>query len=389
MGYTPLIKMKVVFVSSMLPSGHYSQFITNGLFLQKGLDLIIYADRNPDNLGIKNCGKIKLVWSKSAKFVYEIVRELRTDKPDIVHIQQEMNMYGGIATTILFPILVLLFKILRFKVVVTIHAAVYKKQINKEFIRLFHRNSGHTKPIHMKILFYYIFKMVSLFSNLIIVHTFLNKDILSRDYGVSTGKIVVIPNVIPQKSYWGFHPRKYFFYFGYMVRRKGLEYALDGFGRFMKSNYRSKFRLIMAGGTIKGQEKALEEIKLYIKSKKLQTRIKILGYVEEKELDRLFGDAYAVVIPAKVSMGSSGPLFHARSYGKCVIASRVGHLIEDIEHLKDGILTENDKWNEAFEFAVNHTHKVSSIEKNVLKLAASRTPFIIAQKYKKLYQSLF
>ncbi|MDP2947710.1 MAG: hypothetical protein Q8N88_06370 [Nanoarchaeota archaeon] len=40
--------MKVVFISSMLPSCYYSQYTT--------IDLIIYTDKNPKNLLIRGYG---------------------------------------------------------------------------------------------------------------------------------------------------------------------------------------------------------------------------------------------------------------------------------------------------------------------------------------------
>lgn len=90
--------MKIVFISSMRPSGHYSQYLTAALNKQENIDLIVYTDNDPRNLGIQGCGTIKNLWSKSIRYIYQIVKELRQDQPDIIHLQQELNMYGGICT---------------------------------------------------------------------------------------------------------------------------------------------------------------------------------------------------------------------------------------------------------------------------------------------------
>jgi glycosyltransferase involved in cell wall biosynthesis len=87
-------------------------------------------------------------------------------------------------------------------------------------------------------------------------------------------------------------------------------------------------------------------------------------------------------------MGSSGPLFHAMSYGKCVIATREGYFKEDIIHLKTGILTDNTKWKNAFEFAVNHPKLIANIEKNVTKKARDQEPATVARRYVQVYNSL-
>lgn len=380
--------MKIVFISGMLPSGHYSQYITNGLNEQKDVKIIVYTDKNPKNLEIKNCGIIKNIWSKSPKYIFEITKELKKDKPDIIHLQHELNMYGGILTASIFPLLLLTFKLMGYKTVTTVHAAVFKKQINEKFIKLFHQESFMARPFILKLFFHYIYNSISLLSNKIIVHTNLTKDILTSDYGVNAKKVDTIPIVIPQKEIDNSSKEEYFFYFGYMVRRKGLGYALEGFRKFIEKNPASKFKLVLAGGVIDGQEEALDEIKQIIKDNRLENRVIIKGFIEEKEQDTLYCKAYAIIIPAEISMGSSGPLFHSVSYGKCVICSKIGHFIEDIDDGKTGILIDNNKWQEAFEFVSENPDKIAEIEKNIEKKAVSRSPVFTAEKYAKIYNQL-
>lgn len=381
--------MKVVFITSMTPSGHYSQYITKGLNRQKGLDLIVYAGKHEaGRVDPKKYGSVKYVWNKSVSFISDILKELEKDKPDVVHVQQEFNMYGGTLTGAMFPLLILRLRRAGYKTVVTIHAAVHKHQINDEFIRLFHKNSRVMRPFILKIFFQYVYMMTSWTASTMLVHTRLKWKILTEDYGVSAKKLTHMPIVIPDKKVNNTKKDKYFFYFGYMVRRKGLEHALEGFKKYIDSHPRSPFKLILAGGVIRGQEKALDEIKEFIGKNKLEKRIAMKGFIEEREQDRLYNRAYAVIIPAKVSMGSSGPLFHAMSYGKCVIATREGYFKEDIRHLKTGILTDNAKWKTAFEFAVNHPALIAHIEKNVEKKARDQHPDAVARRYVQVYNSL-
>lgn len=381
--------MKIVFISSMLPSGHYSQIITSGLTKLQNSELIVYTEKNPKNLKIENCGLIKSVWSKSPMFIFEIVKELLKDKPDIVHIQQEFNMYGGIASVILFPLLLFVLKILNFKIIITLHAAVYKKKIDEDFIETFNKNPKLMKPFILECIFYWTFIPVSFFSDAIIVHTNLLKDIIIKDYFVNSEKVSVIPAAIPEKLIDNTKKENYFFYFGYMVRRKGLGFALEGFRKFIEKSKEKNWKLVLAGGVIKGQEESLEEIKKIVRENKLENNVEFKGFIEEEQIqDELYRKAYAVVIPAKVTLGSSGPLYHANSHGKCVIATKEGHFIEDIEDLKTGILTENDKWAEALEFAVENPDKVKEIEENVGVKARLRSPKQTALVYLKLYESL-
>lgn len=379
--------MKVVFISTMLPSGHFSQYITSGLQKLKDVDLIIYADKNPKNLTVKGSGAIKCVFSQGPRYLIDILRELPKDKPDIIHVQQEMNMYGGPLSAVLFPFMIMAMKVMGYKVIVTLHAAVFKKQINREFIQLFHQESPLITPTFLRLFFHYIFAGAGLFADKIMVHSNLSRKIF-QEYSVAKHKIVMVRCAIPLVKPGRYRPKHYFFYFGYMVRRKGLGFALDGFQKFIQKHPNSDFKLLMAGGTIPGQEAALEEIKQQIKEYGLTTRVKILGFVEQDDLDKLYDEAYAVIIPGVVSFGSSGPLYHCNSYNKCPITSKIGHFIEDIDDKKTGILTNNDAWYKAYEWAIDHPQKIREIERNVAAKAASRTPVIQAQKYMKVYENI-
>jgi glycosyltransferase involved in cell wall biosynthesis len=378
--------MKVVLISSMLPSGHYSQYLAGGLNSLPNIQLIIYADKNPENLNIYGYGHIKNIWSKNVGYISQIIREIGKDKPDIVHVQHEVNMYGGLATAALFPLLLLMLKVKRCRVVTTIHASVYMKQINAEFMSLFHRDSTFFGPTLLKAFFFYLFKAISILSDGVIVHTQLAKKILVADYSMNAAGISVIPIAIPVRNIRYTNRESYFLYFGYMVRRKGLDFALEGFKRYLEKNLGSSFKLVLVGGVISGQEEALNEIKSMIHVHGLEKNVIIRGFVEEDELDQLFCEAEAVIIPAKVSMGSSGPLFHAASYGKCVVASKLGHFMEDIEHCKTGILIENDRWQEAFQFVVDNPEIVVQVEYLVSQKASTRTPYLIAGAHEAVYK---
>lgn len=379
--------MKIAFITGMLPSGHYSQYITGGLVQTKKVELLVYTDKDKKNLEITGHGRIIPVWTKSPAFISEIVNQLKTDKPDLVHFQHEINMYGGIFTAALFPLLLFITKLLGFKVVVTVHAAVYKKQVDTEFVRIFNQNPNIVRPFMLKLFFSYVYKLISLISDSIVVHTHLTKKIITSDYGVDEKKVNVIPAAIPEKPYNSGKKEPYFFYFGYMARRKGLGFALDGFKKYITKNPKTKFKLILAGGVIKGQEDSLTEITKMISSSGLQDKIVYKGFIEESEQDSLYEKAYCVIIPAVLSMGSSGPLYHANSYGKCIIATKIGHYLEDIDDGKTGILTDNSRWDEAFELVANNPHLVKKIEDNVYVKARSRSPLKTANQYLKIYAS--
>jgi glycosyltransferase involved in cell wall biosynthesis len=379
--------MKVIFISSMLPSGHFSQILTGAIAKDKNIELIVYTDKNQKNKQIRGCGTIKNVWEKNILYIVQIIRNILRDQPDVIHIQQEFNMYGSVITAALFPFLPFLLKLAHQKVVVTIHAAVYKRQVTPEFISLFtSRKSPYLNTVTLKLFFMYVYKLTSIFADRIICHTYLLKDILVQDYGVNPSKISVIPTPVPKNLQPSDKKSNYFFYFGYIVRRKGLEYILQGFKKFVAKH--PHYKLILAGGTIPGQEDAYREVIDLIKRLGIEDTVELKGFVEEKELRKLYTSAIAVLIPAKVSMGSSGPLYHAQSYGKCVLVSKVGHFLEDVTHLKDGMLVENDAWEQAMKYAIKHPGVIKNIERNVYAKAKQKNPFNIGQSHIKVYKEI-
>jgi glycosyltransferase involved in cell wall biosynthesis len=380
--------MKVVLISGMLPSGHYSQILAGALSGIEGVDLVVYGENDPKVLELEGCGRVKAVWRRSLLFVVDIGRELLKERADIVHVQQEMSMYGSFATSALLPAVLCLAKVLRVPAVVTVHATVFKNEIDEAFVRIFGKDPKWYRPVATRLYFDWVFRTIGKAVSRVVVHTRLAKRMLCEDYGVREEKVVTVPAVIPLRSNERRRKGMYFLYFGYMVRRKGLEWVLEGFRRFIQWPEGEGYRLILAGGVISGQEMAYEEIVSWIGENGLGERVTVEGFVEENRIDELYQGAYAVTIPARLSMGSSGPLYHARSYGKCVIASSVGHLVEDIEHLKTGILTENGRWDEAFLVAVMNPESVAQIEDNVRILANERHPQVIGMQYARLYRSV-
>lgn len=359
--------MRIVFISSLLPSGHFSEILCSALQKYTDLDITIYSD-----------------WRKGPWFMVDILKQLAKDRPDIVHIQQELNMYGGGVTILLFPILLLIIRLMKIRVITTIHAAVYKREIDERFISLFlMKKPWYIKPFILKVFFHILFTSISRVSDSIVCHSNMMKDILTIDYGVQKEKVHMIRTIIPKRTFLKQKKGMYFLYFGYIVRRKGLEKLIDGFATFHKKY--PDFKLVLAGGIIQGQEKVKDEIATYVQNKQMSAHIVFTGFVDNKHIDDLYKKAYAVVMPTYLSMGSSGPLYHAQSYGKCIIASDVGHFKEDIQHEVNGLLIDNSAWDKALTRVVIDTKLVATIEQGVRQKAKEKSPKKIAKQYEKLY----
>jgi glycosyltransferase involved in cell wall biosynthesis len=378
---------KIVLVSSLQPDTNYSQFLCRDL--SKEVDtLIVYSDKNPRNKKIVGCGDVKLVWDKNLLFIPQIIGQLTKDKPDIIHIQHEINMYGNLMTSVAFPILLILTRLTGVKVVTTVHAIVDPKSVDKSFVSLFKGQDSKIPPFVLKIFFSYLYKSIGIFSNKIIVHTNILKDVLVNSYGISEDRVLVVAHGVPKLQLEDIRNDKYILYFGYIVKRKGLENIVGGFKKFLSKNKNSDFKLVLAGGVIKGQDFASNELKKFVKDSDLENKVVFTGFLDGKEIDKYFRYAYVIAIPSVISIAASGPFALAISYGKCVLASDIGNFKEEISDGVDGILVKDNKWEEAFSEITKDLDKLKRIEGNVLKKAKNRHWSKIAKIHSDIYNQV-
>jgi len=381
---------KIAFISSFYPETNYSRYLSEELIRQikkNNFEIEFYAEKNEKPL---SCYHLK-TWNKGLISIVDIAKKIIKQKPKLAHFQHEINMYGGTLSAFLFPFLVGLTKLLRIKILITIHAVPDLRLVDKEFIGFFRKNTNLIHPFVLRIFFKYLFFLLGIFSDLLIVHTETLKKTLTNDYKLESNKIKVIShgvdthnlNLSKQKS-----NEKYFLYFGYLSKRKGILDILDGYSKFIKNNPVQEFKLILAGGVITGQEYAFEEIKSYIERLNIKEKVEITGFVDNAKIKQLFVNAYVVLVPAVISISASGPLAQAYSYNKCVIASKLGNFCEEVTNDYDGFLVEKSGWGDKLAYVVNNYQHVINIEQNVKNKALQRSWKNISALHLNLYKSL-
>jgi len=96
--------MRIVIISSILPATNYSAYLIDALQKKypKKTDILVYASRDKANLKVP-LKSISLVWSKNILYPLQILKQALKDKPKIVHLQHEINMFGGLLTAAIFP----------------------------------------------------------------------------------------------------------------------------------------------------------------------------------------------------------------------------------------------------------------------------------------------
>jgi len=122
-------------------------------------------------------------------------------------------------------------------------------------------------------------------------------------------------------------------FFGTIRDYKGLDVLLDACNKLPK---KLKWNLNIYGKP----EINLDELKAYVARNNLSDRIQWnTGWIEEEKMDEIFLSHDIVVLPYK-EIDNSGLLHLAMSYGKPVIASRLGSLMDLIKDEENGILFE-------------------------------------------------
>lgn len=123
------------------------------------------------------------------------------------------------------------------------------------------------------------------------------------------------------KSKWNLEKDDYILYLGRIVPEKGIPYLIDA---FLQVNTDKK--LVIAGGASDTNE-FMYEIK---KKANLDERIIFTGFVQGKELEELYSNAYIYTLPSDLE-GMPISLLEAMSYGNCCLVSDIDECAEVVE----------------------------------------------------------
>ena len=169
---------------------------------------------------------------------------------------------------------------------------------------------------------------------------------------------IFIPNGItrPQivesvviKNKWNISKDEYILYLGRIVPEKGLHYLIEAFKQIWTDK-----KLIIAGGASDTSEYVLNMKKL----SENDERIVFLDFVQGRELEELYSNAYLYCLPSDLE-GMPLSLLEAMSYGNCCIVSDIPECLEVVED--KGISFKKGSVNDlkmVLESCINDTEKV-------------------------------
>lgn len=270
-------------------------------------------------------------FDRNPLFVLQIHRKLREINPDVIHIQQEMALFGNILTALVLQFLVWAW---RRKTVITMHHAVDPGSIDKSFVR---QNNSSAPTWMVRLAFRMIVTPLTRYSQQIIVHELMFKHILIDGYGADPNKIEVIPHGVEdlQPEDTATARRKLnlkndmhvALFMGYAAGYKGMDLLIEGFGEYAQ-NHPKAFLLIGAGKHPKLLNDAPYLAKYQgLKDKAAQLipkgQYRWVGFIDEEQIVDYYSAADVSLYPYTTTLSSSGPMAIAIGYEKPFLGSSV------------------------------------------------------------------
>lgn len=264
-------------------------------------------------------------------FVWQLHQELRKLQPDVIHIQQEMALFGGVATAYLLQFLVLAWKN---KVIITMHHAVDPETIDKKFVQ---QNNSQAPTWMVRLAFRMIVKPLTRYSQQIIVHELMFKHILINGYDANPSKIDVIPHGVENlKAFSTEESRKRLdlkkddqavLFMGYAAGYKDLDLLIEGFAEYAK---RQPKAVLLVGA---GKHPKLLQDNAYLakyqawqdKAAKLipKDQYRWIGFISEDQIGDYYSASDVSIYPYSTTLSSSGPMALAIGYEKPFLGSSV------------------------------------------------------------------
>lgn len=202
-----------------------------------------------------------------------------------------------------------------------------------------------------------------LFNNLdaYVVHSDYDRDLVHKVYNLKKEKVFVIPhgpydNYIKETKIKENKKTFDILFFGLIRSYKGLEYLLEAFNKIQRELI-GNFRLNIVGEIWDNKEK----IYSMIEKSKYRNKIKLINkYVSDEDVNRYFTMADVVVLPY-IRVSQSGVVQIAVSYGKPIIITNIGSLMETFKNYNGVFFVEprnskqiRDKILECFKKKYNH-----------------------------------
>jgi len=272
-------------------------------------------------------GAVSRCWKRGPWYPTRIFRSVFKTRCHVVHLQHGWLLYGSLVSALLFPVLLCFFRLSRKPCVVTMHTVIRKDA------HIF-ANSVFNFLAWMAVLF--ISRCIVHFSDKVIVHNRLMKEILQTEYGAKEEKITVIPHGVkkaarkPEFSQKG--EKICILSLGFLRKGKGIGFLIEAFKKFLEKCPDAK--LVIVGGSHAHDKTGYPEGFKQFLTPKLQKQVFFTGFVDETSLEQLIWRSDIIVLQSTEPyyVEASGALAAVADYGKPVVCSKVPKFQSELQN---------------------------------------------------------
>ena len=287
-------------------------------------------------------------WRKNdLRFPWQALRAVRRAAPGgrgIVHVFHHFFLYGGPATILEFPLLLLLLRLGGYRVIVQFQSVIDPQQLEEAPVEGLPVRPGASTTWALR----QFYRWCDRLADALVVCTPSMRDLLVRPYGIAPERVTIVPvgwqrpspSVPPPSETAASGPTVLFH--GFLDPSKGLDDLIEAVAVVARSD--PAVRLVIAGEVSphlsEGPEAFLERLRAHLDRVGLRERARLTGYLDAEALGRELGGADIVVLPytMRFSHGGSAVLSQVSGLGRPLIATRISRFSDELEDGENALL---------------------------------------------------
>ncbi len=331
-------------------------------------------------------------WTRGPLAPLQILNMALKSKANVFHFQHGWFLFGKSLTVALIPILLLLLRLSRRPVIVTMHTVIRRNS-------RFSRNEALNIAVNTAV--FAATKCLVTFASKVVVHSRLMKRVLENDYNCKKTKVTVIPHGVDkaERSNSSRHDQRgkeaeatlNILSLGFIRESKGLTLLLRAFKELHLNHPNARL-------TIVGSRHPHDEENYYGKLRSLVAKLRLedetlfLHFIEEGLLNRILDETDIVVLLSleKDLVESSGALARLADFEKPVICTRVPKFRSELTDGYDCIMADVETPTEiceAMEELIEDGETRRRIARALKRNVGNRYWNDVARLHVKLYKS--
>lgn len=274
--------------------------------------------------------RILRCWRFGMLSPFRIARALWHHQVDVLHVEYDVYLYGGVVVAILLPLVLIALRFLRpTQVVTTLHGVVPQHAVTRGMLR----QNGFVLPFSRigKLGFRVVYRLFDAASDRIIVLEHALASFLRTDYCVRPDKIFVIPIPLmnqcqvlqapPKPAHADKGDRKRVLFIGYASYYKGLDVLLEGFSIARASDPSIELQVAAGRHPRLAGDRRYEAFYDRLQRRAQEVGATWLGFVPDADVAALMASASVVIFPYTAAYGGSAALNLALAARRPVLVS--------------------------------------------------------------------